>query len=140
MMFSLKLTMEPAAPPQFAAVVQVAFGKSTKRYSALAVQFCAKATSSPGADRPARLDRTVESGWRIEASLNIAESGAGSAVEEDAVEGIADPAADRGEPLALRLARNGRRYDCGDGSASRTGIAMKVGPVAVALDAEDVVG
>src|SRR5262245_22652970 len=46
-MFSLKLTMEPAAPPQLPTVVQAPFGTSTKRYSILAVQFCATAYSSP---------------------------------------------------------------------------------------------
>ena len=39
MTFSLKLTIEPAAPPQFPTVVQEPFGRSTKRYSTLAVQF-----------------------------------------------------------------------------------------------------
>ena len=63
--------------------------------------------------------------------MNIAERGAGSAVEEDAVEGIADTAAHSGQPLALRLATNGRRYDRRDGSAIRTGVAMKICPIAM---------
>src|SRR5262249_14732884 len=45
--FSLNFTMEPAAPPQFPTVVQVASGRSTKRYSTLTVQLGAKAISSP---------------------------------------------------------------------------------------------
>jgi len=93
---------------------------------------------NPGADRPARFDRTVKSGGRIQTSLNIAESSASSAVEEDAVEGIADAAAHGGEPLALGLATNGRRHDRRDGSAGRAGIAPQIGPIAVALDAEDI--
>jgi hypothetical protein len=92
------------------------------------------------ADGPARFDRAVESGLRIEASLNVAESGAGRAVEEDAIEGVADAPAYRCEPLALRLARYRRYYDRRNGSAGRPGIAAQIGPIAVALDAEDVLG
>ena len=79
-MFSLKLTMEPAAPPQLPTVVQEPFGRSTNRYSTLAVQFCAKANSSPAPTVQPVFGRTVESRWGIEAGLNIAESGAGGAV------------------------------------------------------------
>jgi hypothetical protein len=39
--------MEPAAPPQLPTVVHDPFGRSTKRYSTLAVQFCANPSSSP---------------------------------------------------------------------------------------------
>jgi hypothetical protein len=39
-----------------------------------------KGVFKPGADRPACFDGTVESRWRIEASLNAAEGGAGRTV------------------------------------------------------------
>ena len=72
--------------------------------------------------------------------MNIAEGSAGSAVEEDAIESVTDAPADRCEPLALRLARYRRCYDRRNGSAGRAGIAAQIGPIAVALDAEDVLG
>jgi hypothetical protein len=130
--------MDPAAPPQLPTVVQEPFGKSTKRYSILAVQFFCEGVFKPSADRPSGFDWAVESGWRIEAGLNIAKGRAGSAVEEDSVERIADSTAHRSEPLALGLARYRRCYDRWNSSAGRAGIAMKIGPVTVAFDAKDI--
>ena len=97
-----------------------------------------KGEFKPGADRPACFDRTVESRWGIEAGLNIAESSAASSIEENAIESVTDAPAHRSEPLALRLARDGRYYDRRNSSAGRAGIAVKVGPVAIAFDAKDI--
>src|ERR1700722_7230122 len=97
-----------------------------------------KGVFKPGADRPACFDRTVESRWRIEAGLNIPEGGAPGAVEENAIESVTDPPANRSEPLALRLARDGRCYHPRNSSAGRTGIAMKVSPVTIPFDAKDI--
>ena len=103
-MFSSKLQWSPLVPPQLPTVVQEPFGKSTKRYSILAVQFCAKAYSSPAPTvQPVSTPLSkVDGGLR--AGLDIAEGCAGGAVKEDAVEGIANAAAYRSEPLALGLA------------------------------------
>ena len=97
-----------------------------------------KGDFDPGADSPAGLGRTVESRWGIEAALNIAKSSAAGAVEENAIECVTDAPAYRSEPLTLRLARDGRYYDRRDTSAGGARIAVKVGPVAIALDAKDI--
>jgi hypothetical protein len=125
MMFSLKLTMEPAAPPQFAMVVQEPFG----RIFDFGRPILREGKFEPSADRPTRFDRTIESRWGIEAGLNIAEGSAAGAVEENAIEGVTDPAAHRSQPLALGLARDWRCHDRRNSSAGRAGIAMKIGPV-----------
>ena len=70
--------------------------------------------------------------------MNIAEGGAGSAVQEDAIEGVTDAAAYRGEPLALGLATYRRCEDRSNCSAGRARIAIKIGPVTITFDAEDV--
>src|ERR1700722_1417576 len=97
-----------------------------------------KSELEPGTDRPACFDRTVESRWGIKAGLNIAESSAASAIEENAIESVTDAPAHRSEPLALRLARDGRYYDRRDSSAGGAGIAMQVGPVTIAFHATDI--
>ena len=97
-----------------------------------------KSELEPGTDRPACFDRTVESRWGIKAGLNIAESSAASSIEENAIESVTDATAHRSEPLALRLARDGRYYDRRDSSAGGARIAVKVSPVAIALDAKDI--
>jgi hypothetical protein len=110
MIFSLKLTMDPAAPPQLPTVVQEWFGRSTKRFRFSLSNFVRRRIQAQR--RPSiRFRLSVESRWRIEAGLNIAKGGAGSAVEEDTVERIANSAAHRSEPWALGLARYRRCYD-----------------------------
>jgi hypothetical protein len=120
-MLSLKLTMEPAAPPQF-------FGSPILR----------KGEFKPATDRPACFDRTVKSRWGIETRLNAAKSSTSGAVEEDAIKGVTDAAAHRGKPLALGLATYRRCEDRSNSSTGRARIAIKIGPVAITFDAKDV--
>jgi hypothetical protein len=47
---------------------------------------------------------------RFQTGLNIANGCAAGAVDENAIEGVTNAAADRVEPLALDLATSGRRH------------------------------
>ena len=87
-------------------VVQDPLARSTKRYSALALQCGATATSTPTpAVQPA--SGRAAHGVVREVRLDIAEGGAAGAIDEKAVEGIADAAARCGEPSVLGQATSG---------------------------------
>ena len=70
--------------------------------------------------------------------MNVAEGRSGRSVKKNAIEGVADAAAHGGQPLTLGLATNGGLHDRGDGTASRTGTAVKVSPVVPPIRKPDV--
>ena len=98
-----------------------------------------KGNLDSGTDRPPRFGRTVKRGRRVQAGLDVAEGGAGSAVYEDTVECITDTATHGGQPLALCLTTLRGRYYRRNGATRGARITMQIGPIAVTLDAKNIV-
>ena len=104
---SNEIPNDVAGDPQ--AAEQVPFAESTKRYSTFAVRFGVMPTSTPA---PAVQPNSVELSKvaAVDGPLHIAEGAAGRAVNQHAIERIADAAADGAQPVAFGFAASRQRY------------------------------